>query len=361
MNQSMNPMTRRHVLRVTVMGLASAVLAGCGNLLNSFTGNSEKPNPLPGANNASGAIPQTPLPGEILITPNENFYTVAIGSSGHTTPADWKLTVGGNVDKPQAFALDELKKLPAIQEMRTFECISNPAGGPLISNAVWRGFKFSDLLDAVGARKNSLEVKLESFDGFYTTIPLELAYDEHAFLVYEMNGEPLPIEHGRPLRCLWPGRFGMKQPKWLQKITLMTTTSRGYWESLGWSNEAMIQVNSRIDFPEDNSTIKGEQLTVSGVAFSGRDGVSKVEISFDQGKTWQATELTQAKDAVRPFVWTNWRWSGPIPGAGQYSIRARATDSQGSTQLKVAQNILGSTFPDGTSDMHQIVVNFQKA
>lgn len=361
MNRSNNPMTRRRVLHLSALGLASAVLAGCGNLLNSFTGNSSRPDSLPGANNSSGALPQTPVPGQVMITPNANFYSVAIGNSGHGTPSDWKLSVGGNVDKPQAFMLDDLRKLPVVEEMRTFECISNPAGGPLISNAVWRGFKFSDLLDAVGARKNSLEVKLESFDGFYTTIPLELAYDEHALLAYEMNGEPLPVEHGRPLRCLWPGRYGMKQPKYLQKITLMTNASRGYWESQGWSNDAKIQVNSRIDSPEDNSTFKGDRVDVSGVAFSGREGVAKVEISFDEGKTWLTTELTQAQGAVQPFVWTNWHWSGPIPGAGQYRIRARATDKQGNTQLNLAQNLLGSTYPDGTSDIHQVIVNFQKA
>lgn len=293
-----------------------------------------------------------------MITPNADFYTVAYNSEAPDFPSDWKLTIGGNLDKAATLTLDDIKGMPVVEEMRTFECISNPAGGPLISNAVWKGMKMKDLLERVGVKPNTIEIKLESFDGYSTAIPLDLAMDEHALLAYEMNGEPLPIEHGKPLRCLWPGRYGMKQPKWLTKITAITDKYLGYWEQQGWSDQAVILPNSRIDVPADNGTVSGPSIDLVGVAFSGAKGIAKVEVSWDDGKTWHEATLTRGPT---PYVWTNWKFSGANPPPGQVTLLSRVTDNAGEVQTKEELSILGDTFPNGTKAMHGVVVNLKAA
>jgi DMSO/TMAO reductase YedYZ molybdopterin-dependent catalytic subunit len=272
-------------------------------------------------------------------------------------PDDWKLRVEGNVDKPLTLTLDDLKQMPVVEEMRTLECISNEVGGSLISNAVWKGLKMADLMNRVGVKANTSEVKLESYDGYHTAIPLDLAMHEHALLAYEMNGEPLPVEHGKPLRCLWPGRYGMKQPKWLQKITAITEHHTGYWEGQGWSNEARILPNSRIDKPEDLALINTPTFQMQGIGFSGEDGIKKIEVSLDEGKTWQEATLVRGPS---PYVWTNWRWEGPSAADGQYTLLARVTDNTGRTQMREQVSFLGGTFPNGTSAIHSVVINVKK-
>lgn len=311
--------------------------------------------PLAGVNAGKGAPPATPSqPGQVMITPTADFYTVAYSSEAPSYPSDWKLTLAGNLSTPATLTLDDIRAMPVVEEMRTFECISNPAGGPLISNAVWKGIKMKDLMERVGVKPNTIEIKLESFDGYSTSIPLDLAMDEHALLAYEMNGQPLPIEHGKPLRCLWPGRYGMKQPKWLTTITALTDKYLGFWEQQGWSNEARILPNSRIDSPAENGSVSGPAFDIQGIGFSGADGVAKIEVSWDDGKTWHEADLVRGPT---PYVWTNWTFKGANPPPGEVTLVARVTDKAGQVQTKAEVSLLGDTFPNGTKAMHPVVVN----
>jgi DMSO/TMAO reductase YedYZ molybdopterin-dependent catalytic subunit len=314
---------------------------------------------LPGVNNGSGAPVQTPSqPGQVMITPNSDFYTVYYREDSPTAPANWKLTIGGNVGTPLSLSLDDLKAMPPFEEMRTLECISNPAGGTLISNAVWKGVKLKDLLDRAGVKPNTIEIQLESFDGYSTAIPLDLAYDEHSFLAYEMNGEPLPVEHGKPLRCLWPGRYGMKQPKWLTTITAITSNYMGFWEQQGWSDEAAINPTSRIDVPAENDVISGPTFEAKGIGFSGASGIAKIELSTDNGQTWQPVDLVRGPT---PYVWTNWSWKGQTPAATDLTLLARVTDNAGHTMVREKASLFGSTFPNGSAEMHQVDVTVKKS
>jgi DMSO/TMAO reductase YedYZ molybdopterin-dependent catalytic subunit len=310
---------------------------------------------LEGVNSGKGAPAQTPAQtGQVMITPNADFYTVAYAAEKPDMPNQWNLTVGGNVDKPMTLSLDDIRAMPVSEEMRTLECISNPAGGPLISNAVWKGIKMKDLLERVGVKPSTIEIRLESFDGYSTAIPLDLAMHDHSLLAYEMNGEPLPIEHGKPLRCLWPGHYGMKQPKWLTKITAITDKYLGYWEQQGWSDNAGILPTSRIDVPAENKAVKAGSFEMKGIGFSGEEGIAKIEVSWDNGNTWHEATLVRGPT---PYVWTNWSWSGPAPSGGEATLLARVTDNAGRTQKPEGPNLLGGTFPNGTSDMHAVVVN----
>ena len=182
--------------------------------------------------------------------------------------------------------------------------------------------------------------------------------DDHALLVYEMNAEPLPAIHGAPLRCLWPGRYGMKQPKWIQTITAIPDEYLGYWEKQGWSNEAVIQPNSRIDSPTDLTPVTTPTFSVSGIAYTNDSGLKRVEIGWDDAREWQPASLTQGPS---PLVWTQWKWTGPALSPGRHTIYARATDGNGSTQTWAQTlNLLSGTFPNGTADMHSIVLEFKQ-
>jgi DMSO/TMAO reductase YedYZ molybdopterin-dependent catalytic subunit len=352
-------LSRRDLLRLAAIGAASAFLAACQRGLEPLTGSSA-PAPLPTQLPATKAAPlaaTSPVTsGEIPVTPNKDFFSVSAGPTP-TIPANWKLTITGQVDKPLTLTLDEIKAMPSATEMRTLACISNPVGGDLISNAMWKGVRLKDLLAQAGVKSSARYLQLDSFDEWSTGIPLNLAMDDHSLLAYEMNGVPLPRDHGAPLRCLWPGRYGMKQPKWIQTITVTNTEYIGYWEQQGWSNEAKIRPFSRIDNPPDLAVVTTPTFTLSGVAYTDESGLAKLEISWDDTNQWQTTELTRGPS---PYTWTLWKWMGEALLPGRHTLYARATDGHGQMQTRgQAINLLGGTFPNGTDQMHSIVLEFK--
>ncbi len=357
MRENDRKISRRDVLRLAALGALGAFVSACQRAVAPVA-NAAVPAPTKDIN-AKGAPPVTPSTIDgVPITSNDNFYTVWY-ESGNTPqpPANWKLTITGMVDKEIQLSLDEIKAMPAVTEMRTLECISNPVGGDLISNALWKGIQFKDLLTQAGVKQGTKTLKLESFDGYSTGIPLDLGMDEHALLVYEMNGVPLPAEHGAPLRCLWPGRYGMKQPKWIQTITAINGDYAGFWEQQGWSNDAYVLPNSRIDSPPDLSTVATPTFTLSGIAFSGAAGIAKLDVSWDDTNQWHTAELTRGPS---PYTWTLWKWTGASLPAGRHQMFARVTDNSGQVQIRgQGLDLLNGTFPDGTSDMHSIVLDFQ--
>jgi hypothetical protein len=268
-------------------------------------------------------------------------------------PDDWTLTVEGNVENPLVLTLDDILQMPAVVQMRTLCCISNPAGGPLIGNAVWKGVRLNDVVERAGVKPDTLELYLTSFDFYDTSIPLALAQDPDSLLVYEMNGEPLPLDHGKPLRCLFPGRYGMKQPKWLRKITATTEPHRGYWEVQGWTNDAFIKPFARIDSPDELATITTPTLTIRGVGFSNASGIDKLEVSTDDGATWLDPELVRGPS---PLVWTSFEWQGDTPSNGEHILLARATDNAGGQQVRDEGSMFSSTFPDGTAAIQPVPI-----
>jgi DMSO/TMAO reductase YedYZ molybdopterin-dependent catalytic subunit len=352
--QVQQKLSRREVLRLTALGVVGAIAAACQRALEPITG-ADAPSPEPTQDVAMTGAQTT---GEVPVTPISDFYTVWYKSGqAPSVPANWKLTITGQVEKELKLSLDEIKAMPSVTEMRTLECISNPVGGELISNGMWKGIRLKDLLAQAGIKPGARYLKLESFDGWSTGVPLELGMHENALLVYEMNGEPLPREHGAPLRCLWHGRYGMKQPKWIQTITVTNQEYLGYWEKQGWSNDAFILPNSRIDSPQDLAIITTPTFTMSGVAFSGEDGIAKIEIGWDDSNEWREAELTRGPS---PFVWTIWKYTGPALPAGRHQMWVRVTDKRGRMQTRPEKiSLFGDTFPNGTDQMHSIVLEFK--
>jgi hypothetical protein len=184
-------------------------------------------------------------------------------------------------------------------------------------------------------------------------MPIEVARDPLTWIADEMGppGTPLLPTHGFPARVLIAGRFGMKQPKWLTRMTLAAADVDGYWEQRGWDKNAVVVTMSRIDWPRPNDEVPvGTPFTVYGIANSGNRGISKVEVSTDDGKTWHDAELEPIADPLGPLTWVRWRVSLTAAQAGTIRLAARATDGEG----KVQDGEPRSPLPSGSTGWHRV-------
>jgi DMSO/TMAO reductase YedYZ molybdopterin-dependent catalytic subunit len=289
------------------------------------------------------------------VTPNDQFYVVSKNIIDPTVdPTTWTLEVTRLAESPYRLTLEELRALPSQTEYVTLECISNPVGGDLMSNALWRGVPLRDLLDRAKLKPGVVEVACFADDGYSDSIPISLAMEPEVMVAYEMNGEPLSREHGAPARLLAPGRFGMKHVKWLTRIEPRETAYRGYWETRGWSSVAEVRTTSRVDVPTDGATLPPEEGLVGGVAFAGARGIQRVEVSADRGRTWREAFL---KTALSPYTWVLWTTPWRPPGNGSYTVLVRATDGTGEVQTAVVEDSL----PDGATGWHAVTVSVQNA
>lgn len=383
----MRSLTRRELLRLGVKGTVVAVLAACGqepgesepqaavaedgtstplpNAQATVTPVATQPAPSPTLTPLPSVEPTTvPKPtyppfdyaSDVIITPIEDFYAYTYHPQPPPVIPVFQLRIFGHVENELSLSLDDLKAMPVIEDMRTLECISNPVGGKLIGNAVWRGVPTAHLLDLAAVSPRAIELRFECADGYHTSIPVALARDPQSFLAYWMNGVPLPPEHGQPIRALWPGRYGQKQPKWITGIELIAEPHLGHWERQGWSNEAIIVPNSRIDHPNRRDVVE-LPITISGIAFANRSGVEKVDVSTDDGRSWHEAELIRAPSTL---AWTEWRYEWAEAEPGSYIIRARVTDGEGRKQRLGTGYLLGGVKPDGTDVQHTVAVTVKR-
>ena len=222
-------------------------------------------------------------------------------------------------------------------------CISNYLGGGLMSNAVWTGLPLRDLIMAAGPRPGIAKVVLHGADGYTDTYPLDKALEPTTFVAYEMNGEPLPVRHGYPVRILTPGLFGEKSVKWVTRIELVDHDVKGFYEQQGWGPNFVIPIRTTF-FAGDFSTpfTPGGRIPIRGNAFAGNRGVGSVEVSVDGGQTWQAARIDYPGTDITWAFWTfDWQPSAP----GDYLLVARARNRQG--QLQDSQ--YRDTAPEGAS------------
>jgi DMSO/TMAO reductase YedYZ molybdopterin-dependent catalytic subunit len=281
------------------------------------------------------------------VTPVDNFYRVAIDIIDPTVDASgWSLMVDGLVNSPKSYALQDVQAFPQASQYTTFECVSNEINGNLISNAKWAGAKISDILaDAGGVQGGASYLVFYSVDGYSVGIPLAKAMMDDSLLAYSMNDQPLPVKHGYPLRAVIPGFYGMMNPKWIKRISVANSVYDGYWQTRGWTNDATIYTETFIVVPSASSVSlsqNGGSIIVAGYAFAGDRGISKVEVSFDGGRTWQVAQL---KNPLSNLTWALWAYEWMPSGAGEYQIVARATDGTGQVQTSAA----AGTFPNGAT------------
>lgn len=284
------------------------------------------------------------------VTPVGDFYTVSKNLWDPTVDArNWMLEVGGLVHRPYVIGYDQLTRNgPTVTEYVTLTCISNPVGGLLTGNARWRGVRMRDLLQAAGVMEGAVDVVMEAHDEYTDSIPIEKAMHPDTLVVWEMNGAPLTPKHGFPARVIVPGIYGMKNVKWLRRITVVDYDYKGFWQQRGWSDPAPVKTWSRIDVPRAGRLRAGGEVVIAGLAYAGDRGVQAVEVSTDGGATWRPAQL---KEPLGPYAWRLWavRWT---PERGSHRIAVRATDGTGAVQLERRTNVL----PDGAEGHHSVSV-----
>jgi DMSO/TMAO reductase YedYZ molybdopterin-dependent catalytic subunit len=267
------------------------------------------------------------------ITPNELFYCVTKNVVDPKVNVDlWHLEVNGFVQNSAIWRFQDLVGLPAHEQQTTLMCISNGLDAGLISNAIWKGVPLRDLLERAAPLSNAARVRLHGVDNYTDTIPLEKAMKPTTLLAYEMNGVRLPHRHGYPLRVVVPGYFGEKHVKWLTRIELTDANAKGFYETQGWGPDFITPTRSRIDVPDNWSSFSLGELTapieVKGIAYGGDRGISRVELSFDNGQSWRDAEIYYTGGNLAWSLWkTEW-----APAAGDYALVVRATDGEGDVQ-----------------------------
>ncbi|HEY8475684.1 MAG TPA: molybdopterin-dependent oxidoreductase, partial [Chloroflexota bacterium] len=285
------------------------------------------------------------------VTPTDRFYVVSKNVRDPVVdPASWALSVEGWVERPFRLTIEALEQLPQVERYLTLACISNPVGGDLIGTALWRGVPLRTLLERAGVKTGARYVQFTSVDDYTEQLPLEQALDPETLVATRMNGEPLPPKHGFPARVVMPGRYGMKNPKWLRRILVSPDSLLGYWEQQGWSDEAIVKTTSRIDRPRDGDAFYPGVVTVAGIAYAGDRGIGAVEISADGGQTWQPAVVERP---LGPATWTLWWSEWTPPGPGRYALTVRATDGAGAVQIAERSG----SFPDGATGLDSIAVH----
>ncbi|HEX8217861.1 MAG TPA: molybdopterin-dependent oxidoreductase [Chloroflexia bacterium] len=281
-------------------------------------------------------------------TPTESFYITTKNFIDPTVDGNsWKLTFGGMVDNPYTITLKDLKAMPSFERTETLACISNPVGGDLIGNAVWKGVDFAALLKKAKPQKGVVDVICRAEDGYGDSFPISVALNNECMLVYEMNGQPLTNKHGFPARLLVPNIYGMKNVKWINAVELVNFDFKGYWEGQGWDDVAEYNTLTRIDYP-NKGRIDAKPLYIGGVAFAGNRGVQKVEVTTDGGKSWNEAQILVVPSKFSWVLWT-YAWN---PQPGSYTLQARATDGKGNVQTSKKAD----TYPDGATGYHTRVV-----
>jgi len=290
----------------------------------------------------------TPLP-KSLLTPNADFFIRNHFKTPTINEEKWTLEIGGVVTNPIKLSYSDLLLATSVRRPLTTECAGNLSGGAGVSTAIWSGLPLASLLKQAGVRAEATTIIFHGADAgdaegmppgthYARAIPLVKAMDESTLLAYEMNGTPLPPEHGFPLRALVSGWYGMDSVKWLTRIEVSQEPFKGYFQQQHYvavkaNGDRQIitrmRVNSKFLRPIDAEEIRTKTYQIEGVAWAGEANIAQVELRFDANGPWQPAEL--APPPV-PTVWTPWSHAWNIPRPGQYKIEVRATDDQGNTQ-----------------------------
>ena len=266
-----------------------------------------------------------------FITPNSAFYRVDTALVlPQVDPSSWQLRIHGMVNREITLTFEELIKRPLIEDYVTLCCVSNPVGGPYIGNAKWLGASLAAVLREAGIKAGADQLLCTSVDGFTSGTPVQTVMDgRDALLAVAMNGQPLPVAHGFPARMVVPGLYGyVSATKWVTDINVTTFAGNyAYWAQRGWSQQAPIKTECRIDVPNSLNNVKGGTTAVAGVAWAQHKGIEAVEVRVSGGPWHEATLATvPGIDTWRQWVWP---WAAT---PGPHVIEARATDKTGYTQ-----------------------------
>jgi DMSO/TMAO reductase YedYZ molybdopterin-dependent catalytic subunit len=345
--------------RTFVFRAASATLVGlAGAAGGRWLVRPEQPDPL-ATPTAVADRPLPPLPPETdlqiegltpFVTSNSDFYRIdtALEIPRIEIP-DYILRVTGMVDRPLELTFQQLTDRPLVEADITLTCVSNEVGGKLAGNARWLGVRLDDLLEEAGIAPSADQIVGRSFDGYTCGFPVSTLDGRDALVAIAMNGEPLPLEHGFPARLIVPGLYGyVSATKWLTEIEITTFDAFDhYWVPRGYSAEAPIKTQSRIDTPGPLARIPAGSTVVAGVAWAQTRGIDAVEVRVDDGP-WHTARLGAE---VNDTTWRQWTitWDAR---PGQHSITCRAIDSTGYIQTEDRAR----PAPNGATGWHSLVV-----
>ncbi|HEV7743276.1 MAG TPA: molybdopterin-dependent oxidoreductase [Pseudolysinimonas sp.] len=283
-----------------------------------------------------------------VVTPNAQFYRIDTALQiPRINPSEWSLKITGMVEQEVEISWAELIALPMEESYTTLMCVSNEVGGSLIGNALWLGYPIRHILERARPASGADMVLSRSIDGFTAGTPLTVLQEEdrNAILAIGMNGEPLPEEHGFPVRMVVPGLYGyVSATKWLIELEVTRfDEASAYWTDRGWGAKGPVKIESRIDVARGGA---GE-MTVAGVAWHQHTGISGVEVQVDGGP-WEAATLAEA---ISIDTWVQWRYDF-APAKGEHEVRVRATGSDGKVQTGDVADVL----PDGATGYHTVRV-----
>lgn len=349
---------RRRFLRLVGAGLAGAAVAGFGGRwLAQRRGVSAA---RAAVRLPAPASPAPPLPPEAdqrlprlapFVTPNRDFYLIDTALVvPQVDPASWQLRIYGRVRRELTLRYDELLARPMIERYVTLACVSNEVGGGLISTARWLGVPLKDLLDEVMPDDDADQVVSRSADDFTAGTPTAVLRDgRDAMLAVGMNGDPLPLRHGFPVRMVVPGLYGyVSATKWLVELELSRFADYdAYWVRRGWARRAPVKTSSRIDTPVAGGHPDPGRVVVAGVAWAQHRGIAMVEVRVDDGP-WHTATLGAVPSVD---TWRQWSWVWDAT-AGRHRLQVRATDNAGVLQLEDERPPL----PDGATGWHTVEV-----
>ncbi len=307
------------------------------------------------------AYPAAPLPAgsnlripglSSFITPNNSFYRVDTAIVlPEIPPASWQLRIHGMVARQITITFDQLIRRPLTADYITLTCVSNPVAGPFVGNALWLGASVASLLREAGVRAGADQLLCTSADGFTSGTPLQTVMDgRDAMLAVAMNGTAIPVEHGFPVRMVVPGLYGyVSACKWITDIEVTTFAANvAYWAQRGWSQQAPIKTESRIDVPTGTRQLTPGTTPVAGVAWAQHKGIDAVEVRVDSGP-WNQARLAAVPDID---CWRQWVWDWDAR-PGNHVIEARATDATGYTQTALQE----PPEPNGASGYPSVTVS----
>jgi DMSO/TMAO reductase YedYZ molybdopterin-dependent catalytic subunit len=282
-------------------------------------------------------------------TSNDNFYLIHTAIVTPTIePSEWRLRIHGMVDRELVLTYEDLIDRQRTEAWITLNCVSNQVGGELIGNAWWGGVRTADLLEEAGVHTDADAVLQTSDDGWNCGTPLAaLTDDRDAMLALAMNGRPLPIDHGFPVRTIVPGLYGyVSACKWVvdMEVTRFDRV-QAYWTQKGWGEQGPVKIASRIDVPSSGDELPAGEATFAGVAWHQHTGIRGVEISLDGGE-WQAAEVAPGPT---DDTWVQWAITTQVE-PGDHVVKVRAIGKDGEVQTGVERSVL----PDGATGHHEV-------
>jgi DMSO/TMAO reductase YedYZ molybdopterin-dependent catalytic subunit len=282
-------------------------------------------------------------------TPNHEFFTVHSATISPTIePHEWRLRIHGMVDREMTLDFKDLVSREIVESWITLPCVTNEVGGDQIGNARWSGVRIADLLEEAGVVEGADCVRQTSHDGWDCATPLSALTDGRAaMLAVAMNGRPLPIEHGFPVRTIVPGLYGhVSATKWVVDLEVTRFDAvETWWTTRGWSERAAVRLASRIDLPLDGDAVDAGEVVVGGMAWHPHTGIARVEVALNGGQ-WLPAELGASPSGD---TWVQWSRTLTVR-PGEHSLRVRAVARDGEVQTGVRRGAR----PDGATGWHTI-------